>query len=100
MKKFWFINIAITLLVLIIVLQINSHFYNTIWDMGAAIASLLLFGVQFVTCGIFLFINRRKYTYPYFFLGICFLGFLILSALFIFNGIIWDTDTGWLRGIN
>jgi len=100
MKKFWIINVIITLLLLVITLKINSFFYNTIWDLGAAVVSLFLFGVQFMACGAYLYTNRKKYTLPYLLLAMCFLGFLILSALFIFNGIIWNTDTGWFRGIN
>lgn len=100
MKKFWIINLLTTTVILIIVLTINSHFYKTIWDLGAAIVSLILFGIQFIICGVYLFTHTRQHTFLYSLLGAGCMGFIILSGLLIFNGIIWDTDTGWFRGLH
>lgn len=100
MKKFWIINICLTSLLLAIAIWGNSQLYGTLWELRIAISSIVLIIFQFIVCCIYSLFHLNDYTKVGIALGLLSVGFMGLCVLFIFNGIIWDTDTGWLRQIN
>ncbi len=97
MKKFWIINICLTILLLAVAVWTNSQLYGTLWELRIIITIMLLMAFQFAVCIIYSLFRIKDYTKLTIISGLLSIGFMILSMLFIFNGMIWNTDTGTFR---
>lgn len=94
MKKFWILNIILTLVIFLAAMAVNHKFYLTNIDFYSGVISSGLLMLQVVFCIIYTLRYRDTTSFLGVAIAVFAFIFQIMSILFIVNGILWNTDTG------
>lgn len=99
MKKYLIYSISITILLLVISITANNQFYGSKIEFFTCVTALIILTIQFagtLIVGTKQLIDRKINPVTVI-SAVCYLLFLSLVIGFIFNGMIWSTDTGTFR---